>query len=140
MQRSGAAERIVMRAGLVLELYDDFTDQPVRSEQIRVHSPQNVSVIKKPGGYFVCLNPPSAAFDLCIESPYFYPLTLHIPDGEGERALGVRRVRMIPNPCYPLPEGALRLTGRAQPDSVVYMVHMVPEKAFQLLYDYKREE
>lgn len=129
-----------MRAGVALVLYDSFTDQPADHAPFRVSTSQKISMVKKAGGYFVCVNPPEEEFTITIESPLFYPVSLKFgPLGKLEPCV-IQKIRLVPGPDYPAPAGAVTVEGRAAPGSTVFIACEAREQAFKLLCDYKRPE
>lgn len=129
-----------MRAGLVLILYDSFMDRPADHTPFRVSTSQKLSMVKKAGGYIVCVNPPEEEFTITIESHLFYPVSLKFGPLGKQGPCVIQKIRLIPGPGYPAPAGAVAVEGCAVPGSTVFFACEAREQAFKLLRDYRRPE
>lgn len=129
-----------MKAGLAVAVYDDFTDRPADLAGIRVWSPEGVRILKKEGGYFVCINPPESEYRICVESPWFYSQSLEVNPREEREACPIKKLRLIPGPDYPIPGGCFLAEGYGRPDTEVFFVCETQAKPLKLISDYKHSE
>lgn len=129
-----------IRVGFALVLYDSFTDRPADHTPFRVSTSQKISMVKKAGGYLVCVNPPEEEFAITIESPLFYPVSLKFGPLGKQGPCIIQKIRLVPGPDYPAPAGAVTVEGRAAPDSTVFVACEAREQAYKLLCDYRRLE
>lgn len=123
-----------IRAGVVLLLYDDLTDRPAQEGLCRVRCRRPLKVVKKQGGILVFLDLPKEAFTIVLESPIYESRTLCIQPDE---ACQVKKLWMSPGIRYPVPQGAVRVTGRTEPETTVYVACDTGERLLYLLDDYR---
>lgn len=126
--------RFQIRAGLVLLLFDDFTDHPADENLFRIRSGHSFKVLKKQGGILVVVNPPEEPYDITIESPYYLEKTLTI---QPENVCQMKKLRMIPGTGYPAPPGTVSVTGYAKPGSTVYLACDTGDRFLHLKEDYR---
>lgn len=134
MEKPYFKSRFQIQAGLVLLLFDDFTDRPADENLFRIISGHSFKVLKKQGGILVFINTPKVPCDITIESPYYASRTLSI---QPEKNCQIKKLRMIPGVNYPAPRGAVRVTGHAKPGSAVYLACDTGDRFLHLKEDYR---
>lgn len=129
--------RITIKLSFVLQLLDDFTDQPVLNALFKNGSGMDCIPIRKPDGYYVFLSKPEDN-KLMIISPQYNTETIGLADEDVSKT--VRNVRLKPGKSYHLPEGTTCLWGKAPAGSRIGVVIDNYDTGWKLLYDYDKKK
>lgn len=130
------SDRLRIKVSFVLQLIDDFTNQPIISPTVRVYGEGNYHPIRKEDGCYVFLNCPSE-ITITISSCCYHEKILKVDRSRLDTP--ILKVRLMPDRRYRLPEGTACIEGKAAPNSKVGVVLEQEDKSWKLLYDYQLE-
>lgn len=128
---------IRIQAKLVLLLMDALTGQPAPQERFQLHCDEGIRFIRKSGGILVVTEAPSAPYSILVEGAQYLPKRLHIVPTEGCQVL---RIWLQASADYPIQTGTVCISGRALPNSKVFLAVDGGEgrRALGLVADAKR--
>lgn len=134
-------ENLVVSFGRVVSLVvvpvDDFTGKIIKGSNAKVFIEGEKPPIKKNEGYqaFVNLNKPVVTVH--VTGPLYVPQKIDVAlnKEEGYRLI---KIRMTPNRNYAMPEGTVYITGKALPNSRVFIKSENVQNPYKLLYDYNK--
>ena len=119
-----------------MQLTDDLTGTPVVGSNARVWIDGQKPPIKKSDGRSIFVDLPEGEYILNAEGGHYShtQVPCKISAGKAESVT----IRLLPNSIYPMPPGAVRIDGKAAPDSVIRVYFSDRTYAYKLLSDVKK--
>lgn len=120
---------------LVLLPIDDFTDRIITGSRLRVYiKKENRTSIRKPDGYHVFCDLIGSEAEVCLEGPLYQKRILRLPIEHGKS--NIHHVRMLPEAAYPLPRGAIVVSGLLPIGAAIRLYVPGKRRGYKLLQDY----
>lgn len=124
---------MIMKVSAAVRLIDDLTGQPVRGSNARVWIESQRPPIRKNDGVNIFVDLPEGEYTLIAEGGQ-YARTEVVCDITAENCSNLT-IRLLPNKLYPVPFDAVRIEGKASPDSRVRIWQADKSNSLKLLSD-----
>ncbi len=133
-------EYVCLRASLVIQIIDDFTNRIVLDYPLHVWTEEGRKPIQKKDGYYVFLNIKEDLMHLHIDSAYFFSYEKVIYMKQLNLSEPVIKVRLQPNHFYPLPRGTTCIEGKIAPKTKLKVWCPTMTGYIRLMQDYRGNE
>ncbi len=125
---------IKIKVSLVIQLIDDYTNQPITSSELSLNIEGYNKPIHKKEGYYIFTNIPIGRYEVNIESLLYRSKKVSLTIDEPYSS--IQKIRMIPSINYRLPPHTTCIEGRTIPFEEIIVVNKGVSRPYKLLYDY----